>query len=391
MTQKNTLRRLLPVLYGFFIMGFCDVVGVATSYLQRQFVLSESLAGLIPSMVFLWFLLLAVPVALWMNRLGRRRMVIVGNAVTIVGMLIPLAHGSFGACLAGFALLGIGNTILQVSLNPLLTNVVKGRALSSSLTAGQVIKALSSLSGPFVATYAATALGNWMCMFPLFAGASLLSALWLLATPIEEAPVEKQASFAAVFSVLRDRKILLFFLGIVAIVGVDVGMNTLAPKLLIERCDMPLENAGYASSVYFFWRVVGAFAGTLLLARLSDRSYYLSHILFGLATIGALYFVRDSVAVLAAIGAAGFAFSSIFAVIYSQALKHMPAQANEISGLMITGVCGGAVVPPLMGLMTDAVGSQAGSLVVLTLFVLYLAACGFALKTEKPKNDVPAR
>lgn len=391
MTQKNTLRRLLPVLYGFFIMGFCDVVGVATSYVQRQFVLSESLAGLIPSMVFLWFLLLAVPVALWMNRLGRRRMVIVGNAVTIVGMLIPLTHGSFGACLAGFALLGIGNTILQVSLNPLLTNVVKGRALSSSLTAGQVIKALSSLSGPFVATYAATALGNWMWMFPLFAGASLLSALWLLATPIEEATVEKQASFAAVFSVLRDRKILLFFLGIVAIVGVDVGMNTLAPKLLIERCDMPLENAGYASSVYFFWRVVGAFAGTLLLARLSDRSYYLSHILFGLATIGALYYVRDSVAVLAAIGAAGFAFSSIFAVIYSQALKHMPAQANEISGLMITGVCGGAVVPPLMGLMTDAVGSQAGSLVVLTLFVLYLAACGFALKTEKPKNDVPAR
>lgn len=97
MTQKNTLRRLLPVLYGFFIMGFCDVVGVATSYVQRQFALSESLAGLIPSMVFLWFLLLAVPVALWMNRLGRRRMVIVGNAVTIVGMLIPLAHGSFGA------------------------------------------------------------------------------------------------------------------------------------------------------------------------------------------------------------------------------------------------------------------------------------------------------
>lgn len=391
MKQKNTLRRLLPVLYGFFIMGFCDVVGVATSYVQRQFDLSESLAGLIPSMVFLWFLLLAVPVALWMNRLGRRRMVIVGNAVTIVGMLIPLAHGSFGACLAGFALLGIGNTVLQVSLNPLLTNVVKGRALSSSLTAGQVIKALSSLSGPFVATYAATALGNWMWMFPLFACASLLSALWLLATPIEETPVEKHASVAEVFSVLRDRKILLFFLGIVAVVGVDVGMNTLAPKLLIERCGIPLENAGYASSVYFFWRVVGAFAGTLLLARLSDRSYYLSHILLGLGTIGVLYFVRDSVAVLAVIGAAGFAFSSIFAVIYSQALKHLPARANEISGLMITGVCGGAVVPPLMGLMTDAVGSQAGSLAVLSLFVLYLAACGLTIKTEKPKSDVSAR
>lgn len=391
MNRRNSLKQLLPVLWGFFIMGFCDVVGVATSYAQQHFGLSESLAGLIPSMVFLWFLLLAVPVAWWMNRVGRRRMVVIGGLITAVGMLVPAVCYTFAGCLAAFALLGIGNTILQVSLNPLLTNVVNGRMLTSSLTAGQVIKAVSSFCGPFIATFAASVLGSWVWMFPIFAGASLISALWLVFTPIEEEPAMRSASAAGVFSVLRDRKILLFFLGIVAVVGVDVGMNTLAPKLLIERCGIPLENAGYASSVYFFWRVVGAFAGTLLLARLSDRSYYLSHILLGLGTIGVLYFVRDSVAVLAAIGAAGFAFSSIFAVIYSQALKHLPARANEISGLMITGVCGGAVVPPLMGLMTDAVGSQAGSLAVLSLFVLYLAACGLTIKTEKPKSDVSAR
>lgn len=169
-------------------MGFCDVVGVATSYVQQHFSLSESLAGLIPSMVFLWFLLLAVPVAFWMNRIGRRRMVIAGNVVTIVGMLVPLADYSFAACLVAFALLGIGNTILQVSLNPLLTNVVDSRALSSSLTAGQVIKAVSSFSGPFIAAFAASKLGNWVWMFPIFAGISLVSALWLMATPIDEGP-----------------------------------------------------------------------------------------------------------------------------------------------------------------------------------------------------------
>ena len=171
-------------------------------------------------------------------------MVIVGNVITIVGMLTPLADYSFAACLAAFALLGIGNTILQVSLNPLLTNVVDGRALSSSLTAGQVIKAVSSFSGPFIATFAASTLGNWIWMFPIFAGASLISALWLLATPIEESPAERSSSMGEVFSVLRDRKIRLLFLGIVAIVGIDVGLNTLAPKLLIERCGMPLESAG---------------------------------------------------------------------------------------------------------------------------------------------------
>ena len=200
MNKKHSLSRLLPVLFGFFIMGFCDVVGVATSYVQQHFALSESLAGLIPSMVFLWFLLLAVPVAFWMNRIGRRRMVIVGNVITIVGMLTPLADYSFAACLAAFALLGIGNTILQVSLNPLLTNVVDGRALSSSLTAGQVIKAVSSFSGPFIATFAASTLGNWIWMFPIFAGASLISALWGRGFPA----ASMSARFASCASGLRE-------------------------------------------------------------------------------------------------------------------------------------------------------------------------------------------
>jgi FHS family L-fucose permease-like MFS transporter len=228
-------------------------------------------------------------------------------------------------------------------------------------------------------------------MFPIFAGASLISALWLLATPIEESPAERSSSMGEVFSVLRDRKIRLLFLGIVAIVGIDVGLNTLAPKLLIERCGMPLESAGYGSSVYFFCRVIGAFTGTLLLTRLSDRTYYFSHILLGIAVLGALYFAHSRYAILIALGTEGFAFSSIFAVIYSQALKHMPARANEISGLMITGVFGGAVVPPLMGLLTDAVGSQAGSLAVLTLFALYLLGCGLMIRSEKTENHVSAR
>lgn len=391
MNDKHTLNRLLPVLYGFFIMGFCDVVGVATSYVQRQFALSESLAGLIPSMVFLWFLLLAVPVAFCMNRIGRRRMVIAGDLVTVVGMLLPLVDYSFPTCMAAFALLGIGNTILQVSLNPLLANVVDGRALSSSLNAGQVIKALSSFSGPFIATFAAARLGDWIYMFPIFAGASLLSALWLAATPICEAPAERTKSMGAVFSVLRDGRIRLLFFGIVAIVGIDVGLNTLAPKLLIERCGLPVESAGYGSSVYFFCRVVGAFTGTLLLTRLSDRSYYFIHLLAGVAVLGALCLVGDRYAILVALGAAGFAFSSIFAVLYSAALKSMPDRANEISGLMITGVFGGAVVPPLMGVLTDAVGSQAGSLAVLILFAFYLLGCGAMIRTEKKEKHVSAR
>ena len=130
------LSVLLPVLFGFFIMGFCDVVGISTSYVQTDFCLSETVSGLIPSMVFLWFLLLSVPSAMAMNRIGRKNMVLLSNIVTVAGMMLPLIHYNFTTCMTAFLMLGIGNTMLQVSLNPLMTNVVKGNALTSYLTAG---------------------------------------------------------------------------------------------------------------------------------------------------------------------------------------------------------------------------------------------------------------
>ena len=374
------LRNLLPVLFGFFIMGFCDIVGVATSYVKTEFGLSESLAGLIPSMVFLWFLILSVPTSLLCRRFGRRKMVIAGNLITVAGMLIPLLLFTFPACLAAFALLGIGNTILQVALNPLLTDVVDGKALSSSLTAGQVIKAVSSFSGPFIVTFAVAAWGDWKMMFPVFAVLSVISAAWLALAPIKEKTETGSTSVKSVFALINDRFILMLFMGIVCIVGVDVGINTLAPKILMERCSLPMTEAGFGSSIYFLCRVGGAFIGTVLLAKISDRKYYISHLIIGIAVVVSMFAVKDSkITLMILLGAAGYAFSSIFSVIYSQALKYLPEKADEISGLMITGVFGGALVPPLMGVFSDLTGSQTGSIIVIAAFALYLLVCGLKL------------
>lgn len=379
--MNKTLSKLLPVLFSFFVMGFCDVVGISTSYVKNDFNLSETVAGFIPSMVFIWFLLLSIPAAIAMNRVGRKNMVQISNAITIVGMLIPFIDYNLITCMTAFVLLGIGNTILQVSLNPLLTNVVKGDALTSSLTAGQVVKAVSSFCGPFIAAFAAGALGNWQYLFPIFAGITLLSAAWLMCTPIQEQAEAQQASpVGATFALLKDRTILLLFLGIVFVVGTDVGMNTVAPKLLIERSHFAVEQAGLGSIVYFVSRTVGAFIGSILLVRMNDIRYFRSHIFAAIAAMAALYFVQDTIGMLALIGLIGFFCSSIFAVIYSTALKCHSEKANEISGLMITGVCGGAVIPPLMGFFADLTGSQIGSLLVITGCMVYLAGCALALK-----------
>ena len=379
--MNKNFTKALPVLFGFFVMGFCDVVGISTSYVKQDFNLSETLAGFIPSMVFIWFLLLSIPAAMAMNKAGRKNMVQVSNVITFIGMLLPFISYNFVTCMFAFVLLGIGNTILQVSLNPLLTNVVKGDALTSSLTAGQVVKAVSSFCGPFIAAFAAGTLGNWKYLFPIFAAVTLLSGLWLLATPIrEEAPESEASSAGAVFGLLKDSRILLLFFGIFFVVGVDVGVNTVSPKLLIERAGWAVEKAGLASSVYFVCRTVGALAGSVLLARIDDAKYFVYNIVAAVVALVLLFFVKGTLPMLVLIGLIGFLCSSIFPIIYSAAMKARPETANEISGLMITGVSGGAVIPPCMGVLADLIGSQAGSLIVIGVCMAYLAFCAFFLR-----------
>ena len=379
--SSTSIKALLPVLFGFFIMGFCDVVGIATSYVKADFGLSETIAGFLPSMVFLWFLLLA---AIFMNRIGRKKTVLVSMLVTIVGMIIPFIDYNLYTCLIAFALLGIGNTILQVSLNPLLTNVVKGNVLASSLTAGQVLKAVSSFCGPFIAAFAATVLGNWQYLFPIFALLTLIFMGWLMLVHIrEESPEQSTSSWGATFGLLKDRTILLLFLGIVFVVGVDVGINTVAPKLLIERCGFDVTGAGVGSSVYFAFRTIGAFVGTFLLARVSGSKYFRVNILVAIAAMIVLFFMSGQYSILVLIALIGFTCSSIFSLIFSMAIQARPEKANEISGLMVTGIFGGAVIPPLMGYCTDLIGTQAGSLIVILGCMCYLLYCSGGIKTRK--------
>lgn len=368
----------IPVLATFFVMGFCDVVGIASSYVKQDFGLSESVAGFIPSMVFIWFLLLSVPAALLMNRLGRKTMVQISNAITFVGMLIPFFSYHLAAVVAAFVLLGIGNTILQISLNPLLTNVVGKEKLSSALTGGQVIKALSSFSAPFLALLAGSAFGNWKYLFTIYAVITLLSFLLLEMTQIPREEVSAGgAGVRESFGLLKDKTILLLFLGIFFIVGIDVGTNTVSAKLLIERCGLPVEKASLGASVYFICRTVGAFIGVGLLSRMDDIKYLKLNLFCAAAALAVLFFAGSAPVILVGIGAIGFFCSSVFSVLFSQALKARPDKGNEISGFMITGVAGGAVIPPLMGVCTQLIGNQNGSLLVLALCLVYLLYCAF--------------
>lgn len=375
--MKNK-SKILPVLFGFFIMGFCDLVGVSVTYAKDYFNWSETQAGFLPSMVFIWFLIISIPVSIWMDKKGRKTISLIGLFATFVGMLLPLLTFTQTSCYIAFALLGIGNTILQVSLNPLLTNVITEGKLSSIMTAGQFIKALSSFVGPLVAGFCSVYFNNWILMFPIFAVITLISGIWLFFTPITERNDERITSnFYQVVSLLKNKTICLLFGGIIGIVGLDVGMNVFTPKLLMENAELTKEIASYGTSWYFAARTVGTLCGVFLLAKFSEVNYFRINMFIVLIALSCIYWIHAQYMILLVVCIIAFAMSSIFAVIYSLALHSLPNRANEISGLMITGISGGAIIPPLMGVCADITGNQIGSIMVMLFCVVYLLLCSF--------------
>lgn len=374
-----------PVLFGFFVMGFCDIVGISSDYVQRSFNWSPMMTGFVPSMAFVWFLFLGIPIGNRMNKWGRKNTVLVSMVITIVGMILPLLAYDGVTCMVAYALLGIGNAIFQVSLNPLLNNVITNKAfLTSSLTVGQVIKAASSLVGPEIVLLAVHYWGGdkWYYCFPILGFITLLSTVWLIATPIERernVVSNSDLSMRNTFALLKDRTILLLFLGIFFIVGVDVATNFISSKLMSIRFGWSDEQVKFAPQVYFLSRTIGALLGAFLLTRIAEMRYFRINIVACVVSLLVLIGVEKDVVNIVCIGAVGFFASSVFSIIYSMALQARPEKANQISGLMITAVAGGGVVTPVIGFAIGTVGIIGGVVVTLAC-VLYLMYCAFGIK-----------
>lgn len=383
MKANKSLVALLPIFLGFYVMGFCDIVGVASDRVQETFGWTPEMTGFVPSMVFIWFLVFGIPFGNLMSRIGRKNTVLISFLVTIIGMFLPLVRYDSTICVIAFALLGIGNTILQVSLNPLLGNIIKdGRLLTSSLTIGQVVKALSSLLGPEIVTLAVTSWDNdhWYYCFPILGAITLLSAVWLLATPIErEQQSGEDTSIVSTFALLKNRFILLLFLGILFVVGLDVSTNYIASKIMSERFGWGGDMTKYAPQAYFLCRTVGALFGSYVLSRVDAVRYFRLNIIACVAVILVLMFVEQQWVDIACIGGIGFLASSVFSIIYSVAIQNRPDKANEISGLMITAISGGAIIPPVIGFAIANYGMTGGVGVIL-LCALYLTYCSLVVK-----------
>lgn len=382
--RKSFLLQIIPVMLCFFVMGFVDLVGTASNYVQKDLGLSDSQANLFPSLVFFWFLIFSVPTGMLMNRIGRKKTVLVSLAVTAASLFIPLFGESYAVMLVSFSLLGIGNAIMQTSLNPLVTNLISGDKLASTLTFGQFVKAIASFLAPFIAAWGATTVFptfglGWRVLFVIYAVIGFLSISLLAATPIDEEKPDKASGIGECLRLLGRPFIFLCFLGIMCHVGIDVGTNTTAPKIIMERLSLPLEEAGFATGVYFIFRTIGCFLGAFILRAMSPRLFFAISVLMMLAGMAILFVAHSLMPLYAGIALIGFGNSNIFSVVFSQALVYTPNERNEVSGLMIMGLFGGTVFPLAMGYAADAVG-QVGAVAVMTAGVTYLLYYTFKIR-----------
>jgi len=379
--KKIEYSKLLPVLMSFIVMSFVDLVGIGVDRVSNDMNLSATLGQLIPSAAFLWFLLLSVPVGIIQSKIGKRQMLNIGMGITALGMLVPYFIYSFGMVLAGFALLGIGNTIVQVSANPLLVDVVPGNRVSSFLSFSQFIKAIGSMIGAPLAAFFAIQFGDWKLLFLVFGIVSILSVIWLGSIEIYEHKNENvKVSFGSAFSLLGTGFIFLMVFSIFLVVGIDVGFNSNSGQFLIKHFGIEQTAAESGRSVYFFGRMLGTFAGALLLTRISSRKFFLWTSVFGIIALVAILNIQSQTLAWIMVFIIGLAVANIFPLVFSIAVEKHPDRTNEISGLMMMAICGGAVIPLLMGRVSDLSSVAAGIYVLIACMVILFGVSLYTLK-----------
>lgn len=375
--NKSSKLTLFPLMLCFFAMGFVDLVGIASNYVKEDLNLNDATANLFPSLVFFWFLIFSVPTGILMNKIGRKKTVLLSLIVTVFSLLLPIFGESFELMLVSFSLLGIGNALMQTSLNPLVSVITSGKNLASTLTFGQFVKAIASFLAPYIAMWGAVAsiptfgLG-WRVLFPIYLVIGIAASFFLAGTPIEEEKTDdKVTGFSESFSLLGKPIVLLSFIAIMCHVGIDVGTNTTAPKILMERLGWTLNEAATATSLYFIFRTIGCFTGSFFLRVLKPRVFFAASVVM-MALSMVMMSVGDTKWILyIAIALVGYGNSNIFSIVFSEALLSVPEKKNEVSGLMIMGLFGGTVFPLIMGYASDAVG-QEGAVAVMAVGVVYL-------------------
>ncbi|MBN1951366.1 MAG: MFS transporter [Bacteroidales bacterium] len=370
--------RVLPIFIAFLCMGFGDAAGPLTSQLEDHFTLSNLMASLVTFAGFISFGLFSIPFGLLQDRKNKKFILMLGLIIALGGLVLPIIgnYQSFFMMLLAVFLLGLGATALQVSGNPIMRDVSPEGQYASNLSFGQFVKAIGSLSASLIPLAAKRFFdSDWRLLFPVYAACIAITIIYLFAIKVEEKEVEKAkpATFASAFALLKNRFVLLMVIGIFLYVGAEVCMSARLPNYLDKQFGFDLKTMGlWGTSFFFIALMTGRFLGGVLLKIIKPASFLVITAIVSLAGIGGLFLVSNVTLAFVTIFLAGVGFANVFPLIFSISVETLPERTNEISGLMVTAIIGGAIVPLLFGLVADLSSILMGFLVPAACLVYVL-------------------
>jgi len=384
--MKKSNIRAIPIFFAFLCMGFGDVAGPLTSQIQNEFQLSNFLAGFITFAGFISFGLLSIPIGLYQDKKGKKHILILGLIVAFLGLILPIIgqFSSFLLLLISILLLGIGATTLQVAGNPIMRDVSPSGKYSRNLSYGQFIKAIGSLSGAVIPMIAANYFGlDWKILFPVYSVIILITVIYIWMTKIEEKQnSEKEvATFSSCFNLLKNKYIALMVFGIFLYVGSEVTMSARLPSYLVDQYNIDVEKFALGgTSLFFVALMLGRFLGGVILNKMQPKRFLIITSMISLAGILGLFIPAGQFMAFMFIFIIGLGFANIFPLIFSITIDAYPNRSNEISGLMVTAIIGGAIVPLLFGVIADLADNILLGFIVPIICILYIIYLSFQTK-----------
>lgn len=374
----------------FFVISFLtNIIGALIPEIRSDFTLSLTLAGLLPFAFFIAYAVCSIPAGALVERYREKTVMMSAFLLAAGGALLLALTPNFLTAVCSLFLIGAGMAMLQVTINPLL-RVAGGEenfAFNSNL--GQLFFGLASFVSPLYYSYLVTNLEGgadlnaflevlrglvpeglaWISVYWSFAVISILMVgLIALFTfpPVERKEDELVGAFSTHVRLLKRPLVLLYFLGIFCYVGSEQGVANWISEFLNVYHGFDPQTTG-AQAVSWFWGMMAV--GTMLglgLLRLFNSRYLL--IAFSTGAIGCLTTALFSPGAVAqyAFSAIGFFISIMYPVIISLALNSVEEHHGAFTGILMTGIGGGAVVPLIVGSLGDVVGLRGG------LFFLYV-------------------
>lgn len=377
-------NKTLPVFLAFLAMGFGDAVGPFVSLAKGEFHLSNTVAFLTAFMGFIMFGIISVPMGVYQAKKGRKFILLLGLSVMLIGILIPnFGLSSFIVLLITVLFLGAGATILQVAGNPIMRDVSPEGKYSRNLSLGQFVKAIGSLTGPIIPTIAVSipaitayySGASWKVIFPIYSILVIIAIIFVATLKVEDkaAGGEKPpVTLKSCLALMKDGYVAMMVIAIFLYVGSEVCMSSGIPLYLHSKFGVNVEKVGLlGTGLFFTFLMIGRFLGGVILNWMRPKNFLITTVAISILAILGL-FTGNAVVVVVCVIVTGLAFGNVFPLIFSIAVDAMPDKSDELSGLMVTAIVGGAFLPPLMGFVADQTRLEFGFFVPLLAF-FYIA------------------